>query len=238
MHSEEIVLGLREVRKAIGYTSEQLGEEVGMNPTYITRVENGTIKSPSFATVMKLAEVLSRSPQIINNEVDLSKYPGMFPRLIMVHKDQRSIVEAYSQDKAINMLKDQLDNADVLTDNEVNVFNKYAKYKKHFAVVESSIEQFMQQYKNMGYGDVENFHFVPFLKLMLSNMENSDEAQMNDALANLFSTTGIDPQTKFMETLIRQMQAFLERYEDVVLKEQNKKYLSTSEQKLLYNEES
>lgn len=48
---------LRELRKELGLTQEQLAEESGLHSTYIGQLERGQ-KSPSLRTIVILAEAL------------------------------------------------------------------------------------------------------------------------------------------------------------------------------------
>ena len=241
MNQEDIDLGLREVRKAAGYTSEQLGQEVEMNPTYITRVENGTIKNPSFSTIMRLADIISKSSKIVTGEVNLSEYHGLFPKLVMVLKDQNTLNQTYTQNRTLTKMKTLYENADILTEAEYLVISNYAKYKKHIISVETNIEQFNQEYIKAGiarkYEAMDKFDFVTFIQLMSESMNDNDKNGLNEATRNLFTMEGLDPKTKFMDVLIGQMQSFIKQYEDIRLTAEIAKYLPASDSKILNNKQ-
>lgn len=58
---------IRELRKEKKFTLRQVGEQTGMDHSYIGRIERGEITSPSLDTLQKIAEVL---------EVDISTFFG------------------------------------------------------------------------------------------------------------------------------------------------------------------
>lgn len=55
---------IRERRKELGLTQEELAHQSGFHPTYIGQLERG-VKSPSLRTVFSLASVLGSSPSAL-----------------------------------------------------------------------------------------------------------------------------------------------------------------------------
>ena len=52
---------LRQLRKLAGLTQEKLARRAGLVPTYVARIEAGTVKSPRIETRRKLAKALGVS---------------------------------------------------------------------------------------------------------------------------------------------------------------------------------
>ena len=50
---------LRELRKAAGLTQRQLAHQVGVNFSYLSKIESGTMPPPSEQVIIRLAEVLN-----------------------------------------------------------------------------------------------------------------------------------------------------------------------------------
>ncbi len=56
---------LRELRKGRRFTQQQLADAIGVDITYISKVENARVDPPSEATIRKLAEVLEADPDLL-----------------------------------------------------------------------------------------------------------------------------------------------------------------------------
>lgn len=55
-------LKLRDLRKAAQLTQRELAEKVGIDFTYLSKIENGVMVPPSEATIKKMAEALKTNP--------------------------------------------------------------------------------------------------------------------------------------------------------------------------------
>lgn len=56
---------LRDLRKARRLTQQQLADAVGIDFTYISKVENGRVDPPSEATIRKIADVLGADAEAL-----------------------------------------------------------------------------------------------------------------------------------------------------------------------------
>lgn len=54
---------MRELRKKKRLTQKQLGYLIGVNQSYISKIENGNIKSLTIGKFLKLAKVLGVKPE-------------------------------------------------------------------------------------------------------------------------------------------------------------------------------
>lgn len=76
---------LRNLRKQRKVTQRQLAERVGIDFTYISKIESGTMDPPAEDKIIRIAEVL----QVQSEELILvaNKVPKSFQRLITENKD-------------------------------------------------------------------------------------------------------------------------------------------------------
>ena len=58
METKEFGARLRELRKQAGFTQRELGNKTGINFTYLSKIESGTMPPPSEKILLRLAEVL------------------------------------------------------------------------------------------------------------------------------------------------------------------------------------
>lgn len=56
---------LRDLRKQHRLTQQQLADAVGVDFTYISKVENSRVDPPSETTIQKLAQVLDADPEML-----------------------------------------------------------------------------------------------------------------------------------------------------------------------------
>lgn len=54
---------LRDLRRSRRLTQQQLADAVGVDFTYVSKVENGRVDPPSEGTIRKIAEVLEADPE-------------------------------------------------------------------------------------------------------------------------------------------------------------------------------
>ncbi len=75
---------LRQLRKAAGFTQEELAFRVGLDRTYISLLERG-IKSPTLNTFFRLCKVLNQQPAEIIDRV--------YQRIIQGEQEAESVLE-------------------------------------------------------------------------------------------------------------------------------------------------
>ena len=61
---------IKKRRKEMGLTLKELGDMTGLSPSYISKIENGERKAPSWEVVVKIEEALQ-----LNEIRDESRYP-------------------------------------------------------------------------------------------------------------------------------------------------------------------
>ncbi|MEA2085431.1 MAG: helix-turn-helix transcriptional regulator, partial [Chloroflexota bacterium] len=61
MEAEEFGKRLRELRKQVGMTQRGLADKVGVDFSYLSKIENGVLPPPSEKVISKLAETLNAS---------------------------------------------------------------------------------------------------------------------------------------------------------------------------------
>lgn len=61
---------IKKRRKEMGLTLKELGDMTGLSPSYISKIENGERKAPSWEVVVKMEEALQ-----LNEIRDESRYP-------------------------------------------------------------------------------------------------------------------------------------------------------------------
>lgn len=76
---------LRSLRKEKKITQRKLAELVGIDFTYISKIENGSMDPPAEDKIVKIAEVLGEdSDKLV---IAAKKVPSDFQKLIIEHKD-------------------------------------------------------------------------------------------------------------------------------------------------------
>jgi len=63
---------IREIRESKGLGYSQLAEATGLDLRYLKRLEKGTVKSPSWDAVCKIADALGVSIQSFRNNAESS----------------------------------------------------------------------------------------------------------------------------------------------------------------------
>ncbi len=76
---------IKKRRKEMGLTLKELGDMTGLSPSYISKIENGERKAPSWEVVVKIEEALQ-----LNEIRDESRYPY----LSKVYKQENLSVDA------------------------------------------------------------------------------------------------------------------------------------------------
>jgi len=76
---------LRNLRKQRKVTQRQLAERVGIDFTYISKIESGTMDPPAEDKIIKIAEVLREQPEELI--LAAKKVPKSFQRLITENKE-------------------------------------------------------------------------------------------------------------------------------------------------------
>lgn len=76
---------LRNLRKERKVTQRQLAERVGIDFTYISKIESGTMDPPAEDKIIKIAEVLQAEPEELI--LAAKKVPKSFQRLITENKE-------------------------------------------------------------------------------------------------------------------------------------------------------
>ncbi|UVI29046.1 helix-turn-helix domain-containing protein [Paenibacillus spongiae] len=76
---------LRDLRKQRKVTQRQLAERVGIDFTYISKIESGTMDPPAEDKIIRIAEVLQADPEALI--LAAKKVPKSFQRLITENKE-------------------------------------------------------------------------------------------------------------------------------------------------------
>ena len=74
--------GLRELRKAVNMSVKELAEQIGKSPSYISRLESGSIHNTSYENVLMMAKVIAKTDAIVNGDVNLDEYDSDFAKLV------------------------------------------------------------------------------------------------------------------------------------------------------------
>jgi transcriptional regulator with XRE-family HTH domain len=150
-------LGIKEIRKALGITAEQLGKEVGISSSYILRIESGNVQNPSFATISKLAEVIANIDAVKNSKVDLNKFDSDFAKLILSFR-YSEIKEAYEFVRDNNNIQEYTDMVKYLSQADMNTITTLIEYRKQqYRLIEARNklkETIMKDCKNRNYEEV------------------------------------------------------------------------------------
>lgn len=123
------ISGLKEVRKAVGLSSEKIGKEIGVNPGYVSRVELGKIKTPSFDIITKIAELIGNSEKVINNEVNLLDFNSDFAKFVVFVKNT-NLEKQYEMNKNNDKLFYLKDSLEYIDSEEMSILINSGKYKK------------------------------------------------------------------------------------------------------------
>lgn len=76
---------LKMIRKQKKITQRRLAERVGIDFTYISKIESGAMDPPAEDKIVKMAEVLGEDPdQFV---IAAKKIPSDFQKMIIEHKD-------------------------------------------------------------------------------------------------------------------------------------------------------
>ncbi len=122
-------LGLREIRKALGISSEEVGNAIGMNPAYLLRIENGTIENPSYNTLIKIAEYFNNLEDIKNGTFKIEQYDSDFSKLILSFK-YNELKEAYAYVKNNDDIKLYIDMSRFLSHGDLDAIKSIVHYRK------------------------------------------------------------------------------------------------------------
>lgn len=76
---------LKNIRKGKEISQRKLAELVGIDFTYISKIENGTMDPPAEDKIVKIAEVLGEDPDTML--IVAKKVPSDFQRVITENKD-------------------------------------------------------------------------------------------------------------------------------------------------------
>lgn len=122
-------LGIKEIRKALDITAEQLGKEVGLSASYILRIESGNVQNPSFTTVAKLAEVIANTESVKNGNVDLNQFDSHFSRLVLSfrHKEIKEVYDFVKDNKDIDVYVEMVK---YLLPSDMNTISSLIEYRK------------------------------------------------------------------------------------------------------------
>lgn len=85
---------IRARRKEQGITQRDFAKQIGVNFTYISKIENGALEPPSEAVIQKMAQVL----ELDANELCLAagKLPSKYKQLVLQDKTVNLFMRKYS----------------------------------------------------------------------------------------------------------------------------------------------
>lgn len=86
---------LRALRKEKKVTQRKLAEMVGIDFTYISKIESGAMDPPAEDKIVKMAEVLGEDPDKL--VIAAKKIPSDFHKVIIEHKDVPVFLRKASQ---------------------------------------------------------------------------------------------------------------------------------------------
>lgn len=91
----EFGIRLRELRKLNKVTQRQLAEKVGIDFTYISKIESGTMDPPAEDKIIRIAEVLNTDAEELI--LTAKKVPATFHKLITENSDVPMFLRKASQ---------------------------------------------------------------------------------------------------------------------------------------------
>lgn len=121
---------IRDVRKIENLTAEELGKRIGLTQNYLTRLENGFIKNPSFSVISKIAESISETDAIINMDINLQDYKTPFSMLVMSYLKASGITDNYNLAVNSTALNSILKNIESLDSSELASLEEFISYLK------------------------------------------------------------------------------------------------------------
>ncbi|MDJ0305112.1 helix-turn-helix transcriptional regulator [Dehalobacter sp.] len=133
----EMARCLKDVRRVEGISAEEFGKRIGLTQNYITRIENGGIKNPSFDTVVKLAYELSKTNAIMHFDVKLTDYKTPFVDLIYCYLHQREIESNYTIQANENILSEITLGMDHLDESDLTFIADYVSFKRYSKAIHS-----------------------------------------------------------------------------------------------------
>ncbi len=172
-HDTEMARLIKDVRDKERLTAEELGRRLGLTQNYMTRLENGLIKNPSFAAVSLIAQAISETKAIRDMEINLQDYRTPFSML----------VQSYSKDKLNDIMYNPLtaeqetelapNDLNELEDSELKLIRSYMQYKKFTKAVEPFLKRIRKyDFSSNGFAyDISN--------LYIQLLDSSDEVEHN-----------------------------------------------------------
>ncbi|MBM7872249.1 transcriptional regulator with XRE-family HTH domain [Clostridium pascui] len=182
-------LGIKEIRKALGMTAEQLGKEVGISASYILRIESGNVQNPSFATISKLAEVIASTEDVKNGKVNLNEFDSDFGKLVLSFR-YSEIKDAYDFVRNNNNIEEYSQMVKYLSEDDMNTITSLIEYRKvqhGFIEARKKLKNAIIRYsKNKNYEEaVCNINFKLLLDESLDLDYEIQELLLNEGKLNI-----------------------------------------------------
>lgn len=123
---------IREIRKKEGLSAEEFGKRVGMAQAYLSRLEGGKIKKPSYNSIIKLAQEASKTKVVQHKDLNLDNYNTPFARLVQFFLSEDKVSADYKKELYSDKLEFIANN---LTESELDSIVSYFGYKKYILVL-------------------------------------------------------------------------------------------------------
>ncbi len=98
METKEFGARLRELRKQAGFSQRQLANNVGIDFTYLSKIENGVMPPPSEKVLLKLSEILN------TDKDELMTLAGKIPSDIAQILKNREVLQLLRSDRTQNKM--------------------------------------------------------------------------------------------------------------------------------------
>ncbi|MGG7199275.1 helix-turn-helix domain-containing protein [Clostridium butyricum] len=136
-------MGIQQLRKDCGITAKEMGEKIGKDATYISKIEKGNIVNTSYETIMAMASVVADSDVVKNNKVDLSRYDTEFAKLVLCCRYDyvKDIYKYVTQNKEIEQYSKVVRN---LLESDLDTFNaliNYRRLNKEYSDLKEKLEE-------------------------------------------------------------------------------------------------
>lgn len=118
----EIGIRIKQRRKELGYTAEQVADLLGVAPSTVYRYENGEIANMGISSMKKLADVLHLA---VSDILGMSEDPS---QSLMMHEERLLAIyrqlNAEGQDKLLDYGKDLVNTGRYIKNDEIDMVGK------------------------------------------------------------------------------------------------------------------
>lgn len=127
----EMARCIKDIRNKAGMTAEELATKVNMTRNYISRLENGAIASPSFNTVYRIADVLSKTKVVKQSDIKLDNYKTPFAFLVKAYLTHQDVERQYIYKTANDDINFIMQNMEHLPEEWIALGRHLIEHHKH-----------------------------------------------------------------------------------------------------------